>query len=293
MKELSKYLGIEKSKSSRLHPEGDGMAEAFVKQTKSCIQKQVDLNGTNWDLFLQPTAFAIRSNVTNHTRLSPSELMLGSKLNQPVDFISPSPTTSFQHGQSKKFAETLRNRIKLCSETVNSNLRKSREIMKTSYDKNARRHNFKIGDKVMLWKPYKKSGIARCFQPNWDGPWVILENTGSTNCKVRKNNQELNVHFNQLKHCSTRDVSLDYVKTHTDTPLEVTFNDYLEDFYDDESGEIQETQPVNGQNEILDDTLPYNIVDDNEPRPADVIDQRWVSVDQRNILPGPRTRGVR
>ena len=150
MKELSRYLGVEKSKSSRLHPEGDGMAEAFVKQTKSCIQKQVNQNGTNWDLFLQPTAFAIRSNVANHSRLCPSELILGCKLNQPVDFVSPSQTTSFQHGQSKKFAETLRDRIIKCSDTVNNNLRKSRGIMKTSYDKNAHRHNFKAGDMVML-----------------------------------------------------------------------------------------------------------------------------------------------
>ena len=90
MKELSRYLGVEKSKSSRLHPEGDGMAEAFVKQTKSCIQKQVDENGINWDLFLQPTAFAIRSNIAHHTQLSPAELIIGTKLRQPVDFILPS-----------------------------------------------------------------------------------------------------------------------------------------------------------------------------------------------------------
>ena len=111
MLELSKHLGIQKSKSSRLHPQGDGMSEAFVKQVKSCIQKQVDNNGTNWDLFLQPTAFTIRSNTAHNTMFSPAELMVGCKLKQPIDYIIPTTTKSFQHSQSKKFAKTLVDRI--------------------------------------------------------------------------------------------------------------------------------------------------------------------------------------
>ena len=39
MQEVSKILGIGKSKSSRLHPQGDGISEAMVKQVKSCVQK--------------------------------------------------------------------------------------------------------------------------------------------------------------------------------------------------------------------------------------------------------------
>ena len=49
MHEVCNLLGIGKSKSSRLHPQGDGLSEAMVKQTKSCIQKQVDTHGRNWD----------------------------------------------------------------------------------------------------------------------------------------------------------------------------------------------------------------------------------------------------
>ena len=61
MHEVCNLLGIGKSKSSRLHPQGDGLSEAMVKQTKSCIQKQVDTHGRNWDQHLQSSAFAIRT----------------------------------------------------------------------------------------------------------------------------------------------------------------------------------------------------------------------------------------
>ena len=51
------------------------------------------------------------------------------------------------------------------------------------------------------------------------------------------------------------------------------------------------------QDETLDDTIPYEIdvsqnIENNDAS-TDIIDQRWVSIDQRNILPGPRTRGLR
>ena len=36
--EVAKILGIGKFKSSRLHPQGDGLSEAMVKQVKSCVQ---------------------------------------------------------------------------------------------------------------------------------------------------------------------------------------------------------------------------------------------------------------
>ena len=45
MRQLSNLLEIEKSKSSRLHPDGDGISEATVKQIKAIIRKHVDYYG--------------------------------------------------------------------------------------------------------------------------------------------------------------------------------------------------------------------------------------------------------
>ena len=99
---MNKFLGISKSKSSRLHPQGDGTSEAFVKQMKSCIQKQVNDHGSDWDLHLQTTAFAIHNNIAHSTKFTPSELMLGTgtKLSQPIDRFVESPPKSFAHKQA-------------------------------------------------------------------------------------------------------------------------------------------------------------------------------------------------
>ena len=205
MKELCRQFGVDKSKSSRLHPQGDGMAESFVKQLKSCIQKQVDNNGSNWDLFLQATAFAVRTNMAYNTKHTPAEIILGDKINQPLDHLFENePKASYNKKQAAEFAKELKNRIRNSKKIINENLTTSRNNMKKQFDKRAFQHPFRINDKVMLWKPYKISGLSACFQPNWDGPWSIVKFTGSEklNCKIidsRDPKNKLNVHVNQLK----------------------------------------------------------------------------------------------
>ena len=80
MQEVNKILGIGKSKPSCLHQQGDDSSEATIKRAKSCAQKQADQDGSNWDLYLQSAVYAIRSSVNNSHKVTPAELILGTKL---------------------------------------------------------------------------------------------------------------------------------------------------------------------------------------------------------------------
>ena len=149
-------------------------------------------------------------------------------------------------------------------------LQKSRRNMKVMYDKrvNINGQKFNVNDEVMLWKPYKKSGLSRCFQPNWDGPWRIEEFTSATNCKIKKvgSDDELDVHLNQLKQSIPRDVKLKY-QYNLAKPSNQTsqFNHYIEDFFGDVDGgmehdaSLDDTIPFDENlDENLDDTIPYD-----------------------------------
>ena len=122
IKELSKIIGADKSKSSRLHPQGDGTAEAFVKQMKSCIQKQVEHNADDWDLHLQSTAFAIRRSIANSTKFTPAELIIGTKLRQPIDFListnDKSKPVSYNQRQANWFAKSLIDKLNNSNDIV-------------------------------------------------------------------------------------------------------------------------------------------------------------------------------
>ena len=89
IKELTRLIGVDKSKSSRLHPQGDGLSESFVKILKSCIKKHVEKHGSDWDLYIQSAAFAVRSNAAFNTKCTPAELILGEKLRKPVELLVP------------------------------------------------------------------------------------------------------------------------------------------------------------------------------------------------------------
>ena len=109
MRQVSQLMGIRKSHSSRLHPQGDGLAEAMVKLLKSIIQKQVDQFGSNWDLYLQSAAFAICSSVNRSTGVTPAQLVIGEYLKHPIHPSTDSQSTKlpFHKRQAHEFATNL------------------------------------------------------------------------------------------------------------------------------------------------------------------------------------------
>eukprot|EP00794_Sanderia_malayensis_P005772 gene5772-6477_t len=218
MHEVCNILGIGKSKSSRLHPQGDGLSEAMVKQVKACIQKQVDIHGRNWDTHLQAAAYAIRTSVNTSTNVTPAELVFGAKISTPIQLLTTSSTRpippSLPHHvkQAQHFANELGENLKKTVSQVQASLAASRNKMKKQYDTHAKAHHYQVHDTVMLWHPNKKKGISRCWQPNWSGPWTITRLIGDLNCQLANAQSKATpvVHVNQLKYIAPR---FDHLKT--------------------------------------------------------------------------------
>ena len=267
MKILCDLIGTVKSKSSRLHPQGDGMSESMVKILKTSLKKQVDEHGSDWDLHVQATAFAIRSAINSGTKYTPAELVFGDNIVRPIDFAieknSPIPRSK---RNAKEFAVELADQIENASKIVNSNLENSRNKMKNTYDKKMSTHKFSIGDSVMLWWPYFKEKIPRAFQPKWDGPYTIVKLLGDTNCIIENNGNYKNVHLNQLKQVASRKLK--------DLPIHPKSK-----CTEDETNIFQE---------LFDESCTTgNLENDNAPTP--IINHGWCNLDESNILPS-RTR---
>ena len=274
MKALCSKIGSVKSKSSRLHPQGDGMAEAVVKMLKNAISKQVDQHGSDWDQYLQATAFAVRSSINNSTNCTPAELVLGSNPVRPIDVSTSEGRDTFAERQAHDFAVELAGKLDDASKTVHENLRKAREKMKTSYDKKVSHHQIKVGDHVMLWWPYRKKGIPRSFQPKWKGPFKVSAMIDDTNCTLVMDDGSMkHVHLNQLKpvevrgDCSTSNTT-PAATVSNDNDMAQLFVDLCEDESDGEPSE-------------------YETADEDT---ADVEgDDAWCGLNRTNIV-GSRTR---
>ena len=104
--------------------------------------------------------------------------------------------------------------------------------MKNQFDKSAKNHKFTVGSKVMLWKPYKRSGLSKCFQPNWNGPWIIEHFTSdsNSNCRIKccSTNKTMNVHVSQLKPISNDKPSENHRNKDVDAVVEPYIHTYIE-----------------------------------------------------------------
>ena len=297
MQEVAKILGIGKSKSSRLHPQGDGISEAMVKQVKSCVQKQVDQYGRNWDLYLQSAVYAIRSSVNNSTKVTPAELILGAKLSLPTRLLCSESSKqlveqSAAHHvkQAQAFACDVGKRLKNSFADVRNTLNKSRERMKNQYDKNTSKHHYKINDTVMLWNPPQKKGISRCFQPKWSGPWTITHLVGDLNCKLINQCGKVSptVHVNQLKYLPPRSAHLIDQSTVPKPTTEAPQGNFCDIFADlnnvDTNTRDDHTIHIEGARgggiveSNLNNIENHNI--DNEPARSEVVVERNLQVDQ-------------
>ena len=287
LKALCTKVGTVKSKSSRLHPQGDGMSEALVKLLKNAIRKQVNEHGSDWDQYLQPTAFAIRCAINNSTKCTPAELVLGGNPIRPID-LSASVGNSdacqipFSTKQAQEFAINLTRKIDDSSDAVRSSLGQARERMKTSYDKKASNHKINIGDHVMLWWPYYRKGTPRSFQPRWKGPYQIKDVIDDTNCTLIMEDGSLkHVHQNQVKPVQLRNrqsVPLHMLESPSSD------NDVSHLFFDTVDNEQSEY-------ETADEDF---VVDHNNDDDEDLVidgnnDDHWCGLNIDNVV-GSRTR---
>ena len=171
--ELRFILGTGKSKSSHLHPQGDGLSESMVKIVKSCVQKHVDTTGKDWDLHIQSSVYAIRTSLTKSTGFSPAELIFGTSLKTPIKLLATTdpkelqiPPRHHHQKQAQQFTSALGSQLQQSFTNVQGQLFRSRQQMKQQQNRRTIQHHFKFGDSVMLWTPYKSMGVSHGWQPN-------------------------------------------------------------------------------------------------------------------------------
>ena len=75
--EMCKSLGMDKTRTTPLHPQSDGMIEHFNRTIERMLSKFVAENQRDWDSHLPILMMAYRSAVHETTSFTPCELMFG------------------------------------------------------------------------------------------------------------------------------------------------------------------------------------------------------------------------
>ncbi|GFW26370.1 retrovirus-related Pol polyprotein from transposon 412 [Trichonephila clavipes] len=84
LKGVCELLGIDKTKTTPLHPQSDGMVERFNRTILNNLSLMVSKNQQDWDQKVPLFLLAYRSAVLKTTGYSPSQMLFGWDLRLPL-----------------------------------------------------------------------------------------------------------------------------------------------------------------------------------------------------------------
>uniref|UniRef100_A0A5S6Q5H5 RNA-directed DNA polymerase n=1 Tax=Trichuris muris TaxID=70415 RepID=A0A5S6Q5H5_TRIMR len=90
---LSKLLGTEHAPTSAYHPQANGLVERFHRQLKAALVARMQATGVRWTTALPLVLLGIRTALKVDIGLAPAEMVYGSTLRLPADFLAPTDSS--------------------------------------------------------------------------------------------------------------------------------------------------------------------------------------------------------
>lgn len=184
-RKLMKLHGVIKLYTSAYHPQGNGIAEAFMKVLGHSLSTLVGNRPKDWDQYCEQVALAYRATPHPSTGETPFYLMHGRDLKLPVNRAVESltsqvlPLTTLEKNL-KTHLETLQEAHKDAQEA----LRRVHQVSSHKYDKDRKDVRYQVGDLVHVklsfheLQDFPSSKLA----PKWSEPERIVKvlDNGST-----------------------------------------------------------------------------------------------------------------
>ncbi|GFX83964.1 retrovirus-related Pol polyprotein from transposon 412 [Trichonephila clavipes] len=111
LKGVCELLGIDKTKTTPLHPQSDGMVEMFNRTILNNISLMVSKNQQDWDQKVPLFLLAYRSAVHETTGYSPSQMLFGRDLRLPCDLLYGRPPDT--PSSPEEYVQNLQARFKM------------------------------------------------------------------------------------------------------------------------------------------------------------------------------------
>ncbi|GFX04395.1 retrovirus-related Pol polyprotein from transposon 412 [Trichonephila clavipes] len=198
LKGVCELLGIDKTKTTPLHPQSDGMVERFNRTILNNLSLMVSKNQQDWDQKVPLFLLAYRSAVHETTGYSPSQMLFDRDLRLPCDLLFGRPPDT--PSSPEEYVQNLQARFEDVHNLARERINLRTEKMKTRYDTKATGHQFKEGDKVWFYNPTRRKGLSPKLQSHWDGPYTILKIINDVVIRIRKstNSKPRVVHYDRL-----------------------------------------------------------------------------------------------
>ncbi|GFW55987.1 retrovirus-related Pol polyprotein from transposon 412 [Trichonephila clavipes] len=137
LKGVCELLGIDKTKTTPLHPQSDGMVERFNRTILNNLSLMVSKNQQDWDQKVPLFLLAYRSAVHETTGYSPSQMLFGRDLRLPCDLLFGRPPDT--PSSPEEYVQNLQARFEDVHNLARERINLRTEKMKTRYDTKSHR----------------------------------------------------------------------------------------------------------------------------------------------------------
>ena len=171
LRQTLEAFGVQKSRTTAYHPQGDGMVERFNRSLLQMLRTYVRAE-SDWEPYLPLMLFAYRTAIHSSTGVSPFELMFG----RPSCISDLPSNNAFDAGS---YPLCLRSKLAKLQDIVEPNVAQASHRQKSSYDRSTHPHQFQVDDPVWLSIP-----TAGKLDPRWEGRWKIQSIKGAGIYKI-------------------------------------------------------------------------------------------------------------
>jgi transposase InsO family protein len=152
LKELCLILGMEKTRTTPYHPQGNGMCERFNRTLLNMLGTLPSDKKSNWKDSVGTVVHAYNCTKHDSTGFTPFELMFGRPARLPIDIqYNISPATS-KHDSYNDYIQELRTSLDHAFQLASNESKSTADTQKQYYDKKVRGAILHPGDVVLVRK---------------------------------------------------------------------------------------------------------------------------------------------
>ena len=198
-KVFTKWLrdkGIQHSKATPYHPQGNGVVERLHRTLTAVIAKTAEAKG-NWARVLPMALYFLRCTPSASTEVSPFLLTHGWEPRTPLQVLYQSWVQSDLGGVdlSEWIVENT-DRLECARDIATSNQVESSAKKAAKWNLKAVEREFQVGDLVWIRKP----GLDLKLRESWDGPGRVIGINSPLSYKIEMDKRVITtVHIQQLK----------------------------------------------------------------------------------------------
>ena len=179
MKELCVLLGISKTQTCPLRPQGDGLAERYNRTLCDMLNTIGYEFPFSWETALPMAVLAYNSSVQSATGETPHAMLYGSEVRLPIALLDPMGDTvqKLKSSNPSEYIERLQRQIASIHHQVRGRLGEAALRQEKGYNNRLKWQKYAVGDVVYYYYPVKGKQPKEAYF-KWAGPYVVVEARG-------------------------------------------------------------------------------------------------------------------